>query len=89
MSVCLCVGFHSYYLHISLNNTTTITNIISEICIMITLRNLQVQTELGSSAGSPPLTPFQSITGVRNVIASSKLEHSALFVDFENKPLPW
>lgn len=57
--------------------------------VFIPLHPGWVDTDMGSGLGKPPLTPAQSISSMRKVISSSKAEHSAVFVDFENKPLPW
>jgi NAD(P)-dependent dehydrogenase (short-subunit alcohol dehydrogenase family) len=48
-----------------------------------------VQTDMGKTAGSPPLTEEESVNGIRKVIDNVTLAQTGTFVDYENKTIPW
>lgn len=48
-----------------------------------------VDTDLGNGAGKPPTSVVQSTTGIESALSALKPTAKAVFLDFENKPLPW
>ncbi len=48
-----------------------------------------VETDLGKSAGKPPTTVLQSVTGIEKVISGVKTNAKAVFLDFEGNTVKW
>ena len=49
-----------------------------------------VDTDMGNGAGAkPPTSVVQSTTGIEAAVSAAKPNAKAIFVDFENKPVPW
>jgi len=48
-----------------------------------------VDTDLGNGAGKPPTSVVQSATGIEAAVSGAKANAKQIFLDFENKPLPW
>ena len=46
-----------------------------------------VQTDMGSK--SAELTPEQSVSSIRRVISTLKLENSGQFLNYDGQPIPW
>ena len=49
-----------------------------------------VDTDMGSKGGrKPPLTPQQSVEGIKRIIDGVTLKQSGTFIDYNGKTLPW